>query len=377
MKKNCSIFFLLLCVLLIVFFISCERNKAEWKGTIEKVEGVTVVKNPIEPIFTDKIIEFEENLSIGEDSGVDYLVFRDKLDAAVDKEGNIFILDIGNQRFLKFNNKGEFIWEAGRKGQGPGEFRSRPSQYSYSIELTPSENIAIKDGKLIHLFDKEGNYLRTLTIDKRIWAFNYLPDGRLLVSLGLINKIGNSAAYYTNDGEFINEFPDEYIYDTIEAGMGIECGARYIAKLDRIYVSLPGPYEIRECNLEGKLLRKIRRELKIESPFVKTTNQGTSWQTSDVSGPCFVGPDGMIVNFVTLVEEKEEQKRKIGEREVTVPILGFKKFLDFFNEKGQFLGSFTLKGKELILIDSEGNFYFSQENPFPKIIRAKLTSEVE
>lgn len=80
----------------------------------------------------------------------------------------------------------------------------------------------------------------------------------------------------------------------------------------------------------------------------------------------------MIVNLVTLVEVKGEKKRKFGEREITLPILDIKKFLDFFNEKGQFLGSYALKERELRFIDKEGFFYFTAENPFPRLIRARL-----
>jgi hypothetical protein len=137
-------------------------------------------------------------------------------------------------------------------------------------------------------------------------------------------------------------------------------------------VSLPAPYEIREYNLEGNPLRKIRRDQKLESPFVKIKDQGRSWQSSNVSGPCFISSGGMIVNFVTLVEEKGTVKRKIGGRERTRPLLEFKKFLDFFNNKGQFLGSYVLKERELRFIDDKGLFYFSESNPYPRIIRAKL-----
>ncbi len=199
-----------------------------------------------------------------------------------------------------------------------------------------------------------------------------MPDGRLLVSLARGNQIGNAAALYSGEGTFISEFPDSYLYDTIRSGIGITCGARYIVRSDKVYVSLPGPYEIREYNLDGKLLRKIRRDLEIESPFVKVKNGGRSWQTSNVSGPCYISPDGMIVNVVTLVEEKGEVKRKIGGRERTSSILEYKKFLDFFNKKGQFLGSYVLKERELRFIDDNGFFYFSEMDLYPRVIRARL-----
>jgi len=231
-------FFIPMCM--VFFFALCSEEK--WQGKIYKEQDVIVVENKGKGLWEEpplKEVRFIEDLSIGEETGNDYLLFRNELDVAVCPKGNIYILDIGNQRVLKFDTKGEFIWEAGRKGQGPGEFQSRPSQYSYSISLTPSEDIAVQDEKRIHFFNKKGEFQKTLKIDRRIWAFDFFPDGRLLISLSLVNRIGNSAAFYSSDGEFAGEFPDEYIYDTIKASMSILCGARYTVHADKVYVSLP------------------------------------------------------------------------------------------------------------------------------------------
>ena len=307
-----------------VVFFSAYYSKEKWEGKIYKEQDVIVVENKGKGLWEEsrsKEIGFIEDLSIGKGTGEDNFTFYERLDITVDSKGNIYVLDIGDQRIVKFDKKGKFIWNAGRKGQGPGEFQSRPSQLSYSIKITPSEDIAVRDGRLIHFFSKNSDYQKTLKIDRRIWDFDFLADGRLLVSLARGNQIGNAATFYSSDGTFLSEFPDAYLYDTIKSSIGITCGARYIVHSDKIYVRLPGPYEIREYNLEGKLLRKIRRGFEIESPFVKVKNGGRSWQTSNVSGPCYISLDGMIVNFVTLVEEKGEVKRKIGGRERTSSIL--------------------------------------------------------
>ena len=367
-KPACLIF-----VSLIVF--SAYSYQKRWMGKTFEEQGVLIVENEGPGLWEEarnKKIDFVDDLSIGEETGKDYLMFRDKLDVAVDSERNIYILDIGNQRILKFDKKGEFIWEAGRGGQGPREFQSQPSQYNYSIKLTPSEDIAVRDDRNIHFFSKSGDYQKTLKIDARVWDFELFPDGRLLVSLSLVRVVGNSAALFSGEGQFEKQFSDEYVYDTMSTNMGISCGARYIVKSDKVYVSLPGPYEIREYNFAGKLLRKIRRNLKLESPYIKIKDEGRRWQTSDVSGPCFVSREGTIVNFVTLVEETGEEKSNVGGWETTSAILEFQKFLDFFNDKGQFLGTYELNDRELRFIDDEDFFYFSVTDPYPYLVRAKL-----
>jgi hypothetical protein len=47
-------------------FFCCNSQKNEWQGSIEEVEGVTVIKNPEEPMYGAEVLSLEEELSIGE-----------------------------------------------------------------------------------------------------------------------------------------------------------------------------------------------------------------------------------------------------------------------------------------------------------------------
>jgi hypothetical protein len=53
----------------LLILVSCQQQKAEWKGTIEEVDGVTVVKNPKEPMYSENVVSLKEELSIGEAEG--------------------------------------------------------------------------------------------------------------------------------------------------------------------------------------------------------------------------------------------------------------------------------------------------------------------
>ena len=98
MKNKASIFLIFVFIPVIIFAESCKRQEKDWRGTIEEVEGVTIVKNPLEPMSEDFIIDFDANLTLGEESGDDYLMFRNELDIAVDNKRNMFILAIGNHQ---------------------------------------------------------------------------------------------------------------------------------------------------------------------------------------------------------------------------------------------------------------------------------------
>ncbi len=68
--KYISSFVFLLAFIMVMSF---GGQEAEWKGTIEEVDGVTVVKNPKEPIYSEDVFSLEEELSIGGAEGKDEL----------------------------------------------------------------------------------------------------------------------------------------------------------------------------------------------------------------------------------------------------------------------------------------------------------------
>ena len=64
MKKHIYFILLIICFFILV---SCNQKKTDWKGTIEKIDGVAVVNNPKEPMYGEESFVLEEELSIGEE----------------------------------------------------------------------------------------------------------------------------------------------------------------------------------------------------------------------------------------------------------------------------------------------------------------------
>ena len=60
----------LLTLLIFPIVIKCQKQQVEWKGTIEEVDDIIVMKNPKEPIYTEDVLILEEELSIGEKEGI-------------------------------------------------------------------------------------------------------------------------------------------------------------------------------------------------------------------------------------------------------------------------------------------------------------------
>src|SRR5687768_7238443 len=60
----------------------------------------------------------------------------------IDKEGNVYVTDTGNDRIQKYNLDGKFILKWGEEGSGDGQFDKLhdvyvdPSGHIYTLELT-------------------------------------------------------------------------------------------------------------------------------------------------------------------------------------------------------------------------------------------------
>jgi hypothetical protein len=118
---------LLFMIIVLSLFVFCGPQEAEWGGTIEEVDGVTVVKNPKEGIWDSKEngdVTISQELKIGQLDGPDEFLFVNIVDVAVNSKGDIYLADSRLNEIRKFNKDGEYLLTIGRPGQGPGEFRS-------------------------------------------------------------------------------------------------------------------------------------------------------------------------------------------------------------------------------------------------------------
>ena len=84
MKNKTKLISIVICLSVFMTLVSCQKQKAEWKGTIEEVDGVTVVKNPKDPIYDENVFSLEEELTIGEDEEREEYMFSRIRDIEVD-----------------------------------------------------------------------------------------------------------------------------------------------------------------------------------------------------------------------------------------------------------------------------------------------------
>jgi hypothetical protein len=168
MKK----FIFLLFILLISFFITpvmSIEQEVKFKGTKEEMNGVKIIKNPARPLYGEIKLDLQKDLVIGNDDDENYTLYR-VWDIKADDRGNIYVLDSGAYRIQKYDREGKYLRTTGRQGQGPGEFE-RP----ISLYFDKNENLYVSEMREIHMFNPDGEFLKTITIP--FFYMDFAADG--------------------------------------------------------------------------------------------------------------------------------------------------------------------------------------------------------
>jgi len=124
-------------------------------------DNVALISNPEKGIYLDiltKKIDFIEDLIIKEKENDINYQFSKTFSINIDKEGNIYILDSGNNRIQKYDKDGNHIITIGRKGKGPGELEEAQSLNVLNDLLFISDY----RNSRITIFDLDGNYVRQI-----------------------------------------------------------------------------------------------------------------------------------------------------------------------------------------------------------------------
>lgn len=183
MRKTLFIFFLGIFLAAVLISFGCSK-KPESAASVEVIDGVEYVHNTGTPLYPEKSVAFEEELSIG---GEAYEMLSQPTSVIVDKNGRIFIADSQDQAIKIFEPNGEFIRSIGRKGEGPGEF----SFLGY-LTFLPDEKLLVMDSMAMRLslFDSEGDFLTS-------YHWTHRP-GRLLYAA---NEVCVMTEYVFGEGD--------------------------------------------------------------------------------------------------------------------------------------------------------------------------------
>jgi len=164
---------------LMLFFISL----VSFPQKIENKDGIHLIHNEkIGKWGNQPKISLEYIKNIGDlESEDENVLFYMPSDIAVDKEGNVYVLDSGNHRIQKFDPDGDFLASFGRQGQGPGEF-----QYPQSIDLDPEGNLYVSDSgnQKIQIIKPDGSLAEELKITEEAPGILRVRSGQMIMGEG-------------------------------------------------------------------------------------------------------------------------------------------------------------------------------------------------
>lgn len=268
MKRNLIRTYLLVGIMSLVMVISCQQQTSKWPVTLREEEGVMVVHNPDQPYYGELAFELEENLSLGAEKDDNYLFHRVR-GLAVDDENNIYVVDMGNYRIQKFDQKGKYLRTIGRKGQGPGEFNLPTTMF-----IDSKHNLYIRDFRKIHLFNQQGEFTGSFSLDYDLSDFAVDEDGHILANailqprdpaLGAIVKIDPNGKVIKKIAEYT--FPGIKIIVGEAATFALSCNHAYTPSLQfcslgqNIYVyGFSSDYLIHMIDKEGNPILRIRKK---------------------------------------------------------------------------------------------------------------------
>jgi hypothetical protein len=273
MKSKTKIILVVLFLSAFILLVSCEKQKAEWKGIVEEVDGVTIVKNPNKPYYGELNLDLEEDLVIGREDDENYQFYR-AYDLAVDSGDNIYVADGGNRRIQKFDKNGNYVLTIGRKGQGPGEFTGISD-----ILIDEQDNLYVLGGRRIQIFNSSGEYLNGFVLENSISNFFLDSDGFIFAISSMREEEGRKrkVVKLNSEGKFMKTCAEFSDHKTVQKKSGeaiVTFSANHaytpkllLTSLDRntfSYAHTSGN-EIFVIDKNGELISKIQTDEKSHS----------------------------------------------------------------------------------------------------------------
>ncbi len=200
-------------------------------------------------------------------------LFYNPSDIKISPRGNIYVLDTGNFRILKFDKSGEYLSTIGRQGDGPGEF-SKPVSFEINktgniyvsniprrmqiLDHTGKEVCRFRPGLLVENFcitDNSNILARGMILDREFYT-NSDPDKKRSFDLfHLFDTEGNLIKKFHSTGEI-----PIHMTKFFKASGSFRAESVLDAK-DNIYLTYRNLNKIEKYSSDGNLLFRSHRKL--------------------------------------------------------------------------------------------------------------------
>jgi hypothetical protein len=250
-------------VCLLCIFIGCGPKEAEVERYFE--DGIEVVVNHLEPY---KIKGEPSQLALEEEVRIDFekkayegLVFRELGLVEADSEGNIYLVETYKalEYFIyKFDKNGNYLTGLAKFGQGPGEL-----QQVYTVQIDNQDRILVSDignSKVVE-YDNNFDFIKETRVKYGLRELIPLENGNYLARRS--SEIGMELWLLDADFENLKKLDTYDLSELRKTGKTTGTISSFYWRVanGRIYVgNEQRGYEIWIFDLDGNLMRKIRKE---------------------------------------------------------------------------------------------------------------------
>jgi len=310
-------------------------------------------------------------------------LFFDIADVKADNQGNIFILDSRNNCVRKFSKELNFLGEAGREGQGPGDMNS-PS--ALAIDSKGNVFIADNGNMRINILDNNLEYIKSIRLIKSVSIKKIFIDGKGNIWLLVAPMLKDERYFhvYSSEGVFLKSFFNEFhpfapkmnsaqeLRDNINSL--IYLGGQAVLSHDQSKIAFTyyvpwNPLIIYIFDTEGNLRQTIKRPIRGYDPEKqrKVIENVVQKKTANLRGTHVVSYT-VGLHFTkdgNLVLQRYDQIYEDGK-----PAL-YKTYVDLFSPGGELLLSGKEFSDQIISIDNNDNVYAC---PYPEINQLEVYS---
>jgi len=365
MKNKSNLISIVIIIPVLIMLAACRTQKTKWKGTIEEENGVTIIKNPKEPVYGEDVLSLEEELTIGEAEGSEEYMFSQIRSMVVDDAGRIYVLDWKEIHVKVFDHNGTYIRTIGKKGQGPGEFIT-----PLSISITGQNELVVEDfNSRLAFFSLEGKFKKNLLVAKvRLVRIDIDSEGNL-VGVAIVREEENpryELKKFDPDLNYLNSFGSSPLPSAVGFNPFMGIILSQIDNNDQIICGYPENYEIKIFDKEGKLRKKIMKEY---DP-VEITSEEIEEET-----------EGMPPNIKVSIPKYHSAYRWFStDDEGRIYVMTWERtaegegnYYDVFDSEGKYIAKIPLKTRPFVLKNKKLYSVEEDEQGFLFIKRYKVT----
>lgn len=356
-------------------FICCGRPEVAWRGTIQEVDGVTVVKNPNEPMHEEDACRLEEDLSIEQEEVGDEYPFSEVRDLAVDEEQNIYVLDFKEPFIRVFDKFGKRLLTIGKRGQGPGEI-----QGPTSLCVTSRGELLVNDrgNRFLHIYTMEGTHRRSISLAR--WPMFSRPavdDQDNIIARCAVTSPGRGWIFVLKKFDpGLQELFDifAYLMDVTPNVYDIfppDCFWK-VRSDGRIVWGYADKYELRILDGDGRVIRRIIRDYVPVGITGEEKNAWVQFAFGDTGVPASVKLNWpRYHNAFQFLSLDDKDRMFIQTYEKTTNGKGT--FCDIFDPGGKFMAKIALKGTPRVVKNNKIYTIEEDEQGYQVVKRYKIS----